>query len=52
MTKPRTTQGTPDEPKSTAERKPPDNPPEELEIPEDTLAAASTRDPTIINRTS
>jgi organic hydroperoxide reductase OsmC/OhrA len=53
MTKPRTNQGAQDDPKSTVESKPPENPPKEGEIPEDTLAAASTtRDPTIINRTS
>lgn len=52
MTKPRTIQGNPDEPRSTVERKPPENPPKEREASQDALAAANaTRDPTIINRT-
>ncbi|MGN2241990.1 hypothetical protein ACFWZU_00625 [Frateuria sp. GZRR33] len=53
MAKPRTNQGTPNPPKSTVERKPPENPPPKPRIPDDTLASASTtRDPTIINRFS
>jgi len=50
MSKPRTIQGTPDELQPIAERKPPEDTPADLAIPEDTLTAASAaRDPTIVN---
>ena len=50
MSKPRTIQGTPEDIQPIADRKPPEDAPADLTIPEDTLAQASAaRDPSIVN---
>lgn len=51
MTKPRTTQGTPDEPESTTERKPPRDTQADRPAPTDKLLSPDTStEPSIKNR--